>query len=172
MWAQDWSALHDLVGPPESDPGYDVTELLAEQSYDSEGIVRRASGSTPRSACRPFQIRSGNVLCYASRRPDVVCHASAWNIDSRDDIRIKMCIHVNGDDFGVVHHELGHVYYSRAYQEQSPLFRSGAHDGFHEAIGDFIALNVTPEYLVQIGLLPPNRLPSAQSDLSLLSAWR
>ena len=169
MWAQDWSALDDLVGPPESDPGYDVTELLAEQSYDAEGIVRTGERfyTSLGLPALPDSFWERSLLTRPADR-DVVCHASAWNIDSRDDIRIKMCIHVNGDDFGVVHHELGHVYYSRAYQEQSPSFRSGAHDGFHEAIGDFIALNVTPEYLVQIGLLPPNRLPSAQSDLSLL----
>jgi peptidyl-dipeptidase A len=157
------------VGPPESDPGYDVTELLTEQSYDAEGIVRTGERfyTSLGLPALPESFWERSLLTRPADR-DVVCHASAWNIDSRDDIRIKMCIHVNGDDFGVVHHELGHVYYSRAYQEQSPLFRSGAHDGFHEAIGDFIALNVTPEYLVQIGLLPPNRLPSAQSDLSLL----
>jgi peptidyl-dipeptidase A len=169
MWAQDWSALADLVGPPESDPGYDVTELLAEQSYDAEGIVRAGERfyTSLGLPALPDTFWERSLLTRPADR-EVVCHASAWDIDSRDDIRIKMCIRVNGDDFNVVHHELGHNYYQRAYQEQSPLFRSGAHDGFHEAIGDFIALNVTPEYLVQIGLLPPERLPSAQSDLSLL----
>ncbi len=145
-------------GRPESDPGYDVTELLEEQSYDARGIVRDGERfyTSLGLPALPDSFWERSLLTRPADR-DVVCHASAWNIDSRDDIRIKMCIHVNGDDFGVVHHELGHVYYSRAYQEQSPLFRSGAHDGFHEAIGDFIALNVTPEYLVQIGLLPPDQ---------------
>jgi len=67
-----------------------------------------------------------------------------------------------------VHHELGHNYYQRAYNKQPYLYLDSANDGFHEAIGDMIALSVTPEYLVQIGLLPKNRVPSAEKDVGLL----
>lgn len=79
-----------------------------------------------------------------------------------------MCIKVNGDDFVVIHHELGHNYYQRAYNQQPFLYLSGAHDGFHEAIGDFIALSITPEYLVQVGLLDASKVPSADKDIGLL----
>src|SRR5690606_34095111 len=99
---------------------------------------------------------------------EVVCHASAWNIDNKDDLAIKMCIKVNADDFGVIHHELGHNYYQRAYNHQPFLYLNGAHDGFHEAIGDFVSLSITPEYLVQIGLLDPANVPSADKDIGLL----
>jgi peptidyl-dipeptidase A len=99
---------------------------------------------------------------------EVVCHASAWNLDNKDDLRIKMCTRVNADDFVTIHHELGHNYYQRAYNQQPYLYLNGANDGFHEAIGDFIALSVTPEYLVQIGLLDRNRVPSADKDTGLL----
>jgi peptidyl-dipeptidase A len=98
----------------------------------------------------------------------VVCHASAWDLDNRDDLRIKMCTKVNADDFVTIHHELGHNYYQRAYKAQPYLYLNGANDGFHEAIGDFIALSVTPEYLVQIGLLDRSRVPSADKDIGLL----
>ena len=80
---------------------------------------------------------------------EVVCHASAWDLDAADDLRIKMCMEVNGEDFRTVHHELGHNYYQRAYQDQPALFRGGANDGFHEAIGDTVMLSITPEYLQQ-----------------------
>jgi peptidyl-dipeptidase A len=90
----------------------------------------------------------------------VVCHASAWDLDNKDDLRIKMCTKVNADDFVTIHHELGHNYYQRAYNQQPYLYLNGANDGFHEAIGDFIALSVTPEYLVQIGLLDRNKVPT------------
>ena len=93
---------------------------------------------------------------------EVVCHASAWDIDNKDDIRIKMCIKVNGDDFTTIHHELGHNYYQRAYNKQSYLHLDGANDGFHEAIGDAVALSITPEYLVQVGLLDADKVPSAR----------
>jgi peptidyl-dipeptidase A len=99
---------------------------------------------------------------------DVVCHASAWDIDAKDDVRIKMCTKVNSDDFVTIHHELGHNYYQRAYQKQDFLHQDGANDGFHEAIGDFIALSITPNYLVDIGLLDPAKVPSADKDIGLL----
>ncbi len=102
------------------------------------------------------------------RDREVVCHASAWDIDNKEDLRIKMCIKINADDFVTIHHELGHNYYQRAYNHQPYLYLNGAHDGFHEAIGDFIALSVTPEYLVQIGLLDAAKAPSADKDIGLL----
>jgi peptidyl-dipeptidase A len=100
------------------------------------------------------------------RDRDVVCHASAWDVDAEDDLRIKMCTRVNDDDFRTIHHELGHNFYQRAYAGQDMLFRGGAHDGFHEAIGDFVALSITPEYLHEIGLI--DSIPDASADLGLL----
>jgi peptidyl-dipeptidase A len=99
---------------------------------------------------------------------EVVCHASAWDIDNKDDIRIKMCIKRNADDFITIHHELGHNYYQRAYNEQDYLHLNGANDGFHEAIGDMIALSITPDYLVEIGMLDESQVPSADKDIGLL----
>jgi peptidyl-dipeptidase A len=96
----------------------------------------------------------------------VVCHASAWDVDNVDDLRIKMCTQINAEDFQTVHHELGHNFYQRAYNKQDILFRDGANDGFHEAIGDFIALSVTPEYLKQLGLI--DKVPGAEADTGLL----
>jgi peptidyl-dipeptidase A len=100
------------------------------------------------------------------RDRDVVCHASAWQVDLDQDLRIKMCIDVNAEDFSTIHHELGHNFYQAAYRRQDVLFRDSANDGFHEALGDTVALSVTPAYLVQIGLL--DREPPADADLALL----
>jgi peptidyl-dipeptidase A len=102
------------------------------------------------------------------RDRDVVCHASAWDLDNRDDVRLKMCIKVNAADFTTVHHELGHIYYFLAYKDQDFLYTEGANDGFHEAIGDTIALSLTPAYLVEIGLLDKDKVPSADKDIGLL----
>ncbi|MEY4722350.1 MAG: hypothetical protein RIQ46_2075, partial [Pseudomonadota bacterium] len=99
---------------------------------------------------------------------EVVCHASAWDLDNKDDLRIKMCIRINGDDFVTVHHELGHNYYQRAYNKQPYHYLDGANDGFHEAIGDTVALSMTPEYLVQIGLLDRAAVPGEDKDTGLL----
>jgi peptidyl-dipeptidase A len=100
------------------------------------------------------------------RDRDVVCHASAWNVDESEDLRIKMCIEINAEDFSTIHHELGHNFYQRAYNDQPFLFHNGANDGFHEGIGDTIALSITPAYLVEIGLL--DQEPDASKDIGLL----
>ncbi|HEX7821437.1 MAG TPA: M2 family metallopeptidase [Sphingobium sp.] len=170
MWAQEWGNIYDLVAPPGSgDLGYDVTALLKAKSYDPIKMVKQGEafysslGFDPLP--RTFWERSMFVK-PADR--EVVCHASAWDIDNKDDVRIKMCTKVNGDDFTTIHHELGHNYYQRAYQAQSPLHLNGANDGFHEAIGDFIALSITPQYLVDIGLLDKRQVPSADKDIGLL----
>jgi len=77
---------------------------------------------------------------------EAVCHASAWDVDFEKDVRLKMCIQINEVDFTTVHHELGHNYYQMAYSKQPFLYRDSANDGFHEAIGDTMALSVTPPY--------------------------
>jgi len=106
------------------------------------------------------------VAVYQASRRDVVCHASAWDVDFKDDLRVKMCIQIRDVDFVTIHHELGHNFYQRAYKDQPPVFQGGANDGFHEAIGDTIALAVTPEHLHKIGLL--DKVPSADADIPLL----
>ena len=99
------------------------------------------------------------------RDREVVCHASAWDVDAVDDLRVKMCIEVNADYFTTVHHELGHNFYQRAYNRQPYLFRGGANDGFHEAIGDAVALSITPAYLKTLGLATTE--PPAEADIPL-----
>lgn len=87
------------------------------------------------------------------RDRDVVCHASAWPMDTKGDVRMKMCIKPTEEELTTIYHELGHIYYYLAYKNLPPVFQDGAHDGFHEAIGDTIVLSMTPEYLASIGLV-------------------
>jgi len=100
------------------------------------------------------------------RDRDVVCHASAWSIDFQEDLRLKMCIEITEEAFNIIHHELGHNFYQRAYNQQPVLFQDSANDGFHEAVGDAIALSITPEYLKQIGLI--ENVPGVEGDLGYL----
>ena len=167
MWSQSWTNIYDVVGPGRSDPGYDLTRLLQANRVDELQMVRYGErffsslGFDPLPAT--FWERS---LFIQPVDRDVVCHASAWDLDYESDVRIKMCIGVNDEDFVTIHHELGHNYYQRAYQHQSPLHRTSANDGFHEGIGDTIALSITPEYLAEVGLL--GRVPPVDRDLGLL----
>ena len=170
MWAQEWGNIYDIVAPRGAgDVGYDVEALLKDKNYDPVRMVRQGEAFYSSLGFAPlpqtFWARS-QIVKPADR--EVICHASAWDLDAKNDVRIKMCTKVNGDDFVTIHHELGHNYYQRAYQNQPFLYRNGANDGFHEAIGDFVALSITPDYLVQIGLLDRSRVPSADKDIGLL----
>ncbi len=153
MWAQDWSALYPLVQPYPGISGVDVSKALKKQKYTPEKMVRSAedfyqSLGMPALPASFFE-RSQFVR---PRDRDVVCHASAWDTNLEGDVRIKMCITPTEEDFRTIYHELGHIYYYLAYNNLPPLFQTGAHDGFHEAIGDTVQLNLTPAYLHQIGL--------------------
>lgn len=170
MWAQEWGNIYDIVAPAGSGSvGYDVGELLKAKGYDSHKMVKAGEGFYSSLGFKelPASFWERSQFVKPADR-EVVCHASAWDIDNVDDLRIKMCIKVNADDFVTIHHELGHNYYQRAYNKQSALYLDGANDGFHEAIGDFIALSITPDYLVQIGLLDKSQVPSADKDTGLL----
>ena len=168
MWAQSWSNIYDLVAPSgDADAGYDLTGLLEARGVDAVEMVRMGERFFTSLGFAPlpetFWERS---LFVQPKDRDVVCHASAWDVDNVEDLRIKMCIEVNAEDFSTIHHELGHNFYQRAYNQQSTLYLDSANDGFHEAVGDTVALSVTPKYLVDIGLLETE--PSADADLGYL----
>ena len=166
-WAQEWGNVFPILGLPENSSGYDLTQLLQAKHLDAKGMVRYGEGFYKSLGFAPlpdtFWVRS---LLTKPRDRDVVCHASAWDIDNLDDLRVKMCIQIRDVDFVTIHHELGHNMYQRAYESQPFLFKNGANDGFHEAIGDTIALAITPQYLQTLGLL--DKVPSADSDIPLL----
>jgi peptidyl-dipeptidase A len=167
MWAQEWGNIYPLVAPESSDPGFDLTKILRDRNTDARGMVRYGEhffvslGFPP----LPNTFWQRSLFTKPADR-DVVCHASAWSIDFLEDLRIKMCIEINAEDFRVIHHELGHNFYQRAYNEQPFLYQDSANDGFHEAIGDTIALSVTPDYLKKIGFL--NQIPPESADIGLL----
>jgi len=168
MWGQAWGNIYDIVQPQSAGLGYDLTASLVAHGYDPVKMVHTADnwyqsiGFAPEPAT--FWERS---LITRPRDRDVVCHASAWDIDGKDDIRLKGCITVTADDFYTAHHELGHNMYQRAYQDQPYLFREGANDGFHEAVGDFAGLNaLTPDYLKQLGLI--ETVPGPEADIPYL----
>ena len=169
MWGQDWGNINDIVQPARGPGlGYDLTASLVSHGYDAVKMVHVADnwyqsiGFAPEPAT--FWERS---QITRPRDRDVICHASAWDVDAKNDLRLKACITVTADDFYTVHHELGHNMYQRAYDDQPYLFQGGANDGFHEAIGDFAGLNaLTPDYLKRLGLI--DTIPGADADLPYL----
>jgi peptidyl-dipeptidase A len=169
IWAQEWTNVYPLASPAGADPGFSLTAILKGRNLPPVEMVRTGErfysslGFAPLPAT--FWERS---LFVKPRDREVVCHASAWDVDSAEDLRIKMCIQQTDEDFTTIHHELGHNYYQRAYKDLPTIFRDSANDGFHEAIGDTIALSVTTEYLVKIGFL--EKAPDASRDLGLLMA--
>jgi peptidyl-dipeptidase A len=183
MWQQDWSNLWPILDPYPEAGGLDISAALKKQyesglndllvqehetmpAEREADVVQQASFDEARrmtERAQDFYVSLGMPKLPASywqksqlikpRDRDVVCHASAWDMDQGDDVRTKMCIKPNEEDFTTIYHELGHVYYYLAYHKQPSLFQSGANDGFHEAIGDTIVLSMTPAYLHSIGLV-------------------
>lgn len=185
MWAQQWGNVYEFVKPSTGPSSYNLDDLVQKKYGNATTLtVNNVAELDPKTLPEGKMVLAGedffSSLGFAPlpetfwqrsqfllpRDRDVVCHASAWDLDNQDDIRIKMCIKMNAEDFVTIHHELGHNYYQRAYKHQPFLFMDSANDGFHEAIGDTIALGITPKYLVQIGLL--DKEPDASQDVALL----
>jgi len=167
MWAQTWSNVYPLLAPAGGDRGYDLTQILKGRNTDAKQMVRYGESFFTSLGFEqlPPTFWERSMLVKPPDR-EVVCHASAWHVDFDRDVRLKMCVQTNEEDFTVVHHELGHNYYQLAYASQPFLFRDSANDAFHEAIGDTIALSVTPPYLKQIGLI--DKVPDSNADLGFL----
>lgn len=167
MWAQDWSNIFEIVAPKGADPGYDLTQILTERDLSAVEMTKYGEQFFSSLGFDPlpetFWERSQFIQPVDHK---AVCHASAWNVDQVDDLRIKMCINPTAEDFQTIHHELGHNYYQRAYNELPFLYRNSANDGFHEALGDAVALSVTPPYLKEIGLI--DEVPPPSKDIGLL----
>ena len=167
MWAQSWEHVYPILAPPNADPGFDLTEVLVRHGTDARALVRYGERFFVSLGFEPLPTTFWERSMFTKPLDrEVLCHASAWDIDFEDDLRVKMCIDITGEEFQVVHHELGHNFYQRAYKHQPFLYRDSANDGFHEAVGDTIGLSVTPEYLVELGFL--DRAPEASRDIGLL----
>jgi len=168
MWAQSWGNIYDVVAPKTAASSYNLDELLVKHGYTPVKMTQTGEAFYSSLGFAPlpktFWERS---MLERPRDREVTCHASAWDLNDRDDIRIKACLKVNAEDFYTVHHELGHNYYQRAYADQPFLFKGSANDGFHEAVGDLAGLSaLTPTYLTQIGLL--EKAPGAEEDIPFL----
>jgi peptidyl-dipeptidase A len=168
MWAQDWSEIYDIVAPKEDAAPYNLNKLLVAKGYDPVKMLKTGENfySSLGFAPLPETFWTRSMIVRPEGR-EVVCHASAWDLDDKEDLRVKMCTKVTADDFYTVHHELGHNYYQRAYAAQPYIFKGGANDGFHEAIGDFAGLSaLTPTYLNQVGIL--DKVPGPEGDIPFL----
>jgi peptidyl-dipeptidase A len=167
MWGQSWSNIYDLVyEKDESKFSVDVTQIIEERKINEQEMVKYAEDFFLSMGFKPlpktFWERS---LFVKPQDRSVVCHASAWNLDpANNDLRIKMCIEKNEEDFITIHHELGHIFYYQAYNHLPTLFQGGANDGFHEAFGDLLTLSITPDYLNKIGFISIKEASDAKKD--------
>ncbi len=154
MWSQTWDNIYDLVEPYPGVSNLDVTGAMEAQGYSVEDMFRQAEDfyTSLGMEALPDSFWERTMFTRPDGR-DVVCHPSAWSLDGDTDVRIKMCTRVTEEDLTTIFHELGHVYYFLAYRDQPMLYQNGAHDGFHEAIGDTVVLSMTPAFLSEIGLI-------------------
>jgi peptidyl-dipeptidase A len=167
MWGQSWSNIYDLVYPSSTETSsVDVTKIIEEKNISEIEMVEYAEDFFLSMGFEPlpstFWERS---LFVKPQDRSVVCHASAWNLDpAENDLRIKMCIEKNEEDFITIHHELGHIFYYQAYNHLPTLFQGGANDGFHEAFGDLLTLSITPDYLKNIGFISEVEAEEVKED--------
>ena len=154
MWSQTWDNIYDLMEPYPGVASLDVTAALKEQGYDELKMTKTAEEffTSIGLPALPDSFYENSMLKQPADR-NVVCHASAWDMGNGNDPRIKQCVEINEEQFGTLHHELGHIYYYLMYKDQPIVFKGGAHDGFHEAIGDTIELSMTSNYLKEKGLI-------------------
>jgi peptidyl-dipeptidase A len=154
IWAQEWGNLYDLVEPAPGVAQFDVSKSLKEQGWDEYRMTRAAENFfvSLGMPALPDSFWERSLLRKPADR-DVVCHASAWSIDGGDDVRIKQCVEPTAQHLTTLHHELGHIYYFLMHKHLPPLYQDGAHDGFHEGIGDTLELSMTPAYLRELGLI-------------------
>jgi peptidyl-dipeptidase A len=171
IWSQEWNNVYSLMDSPKPAQSYDLSKILQDRHTDAKGMVHygEAFFISLGFAPLPKTFWERSLFTKPADR-DVVCHASAWDVDLKDDLRVKMCIQIREEDFRTIHHELGHNFYQRAYNTQPALFQNSANDGFHEAVGDTIALSVTPEYLKKIGLIDVVHPASGDIDYLLQQA--
>ncbi|HSP78401.1 MAG TPA: M2 family metallopeptidase, partial [Myxococcaceae bacterium] len=164
MWAQEWNNIYPLVEPYKGQPSLDVDAELRRQKYDAVRMVKLGESFFTSLGLKPLPESFYQRSQFTQPRDrDVVCHASAWDVTYDNDVRIKMCIKPTEEELVTIHHELGHIYYYQYYHKLPVLFQQGAHDGFHEAIGDALTLSITPSYLKQVGLL--QELPKGEKGL-------
>jgi len=167
MWGQSWSNIYDIIYTENSKSNsVDVTKIIEDKSLSEIEMVEYAEDFFISIGFEPlpdtFWERS---LFVKPKDRAVVCHASAWNLDpANNDLRIKMCIEKNEEDFITIHHELGHIFYYQAYNHLPYLFQGGANDGFHEAFGDLLTLSITPDYLMNIGFISEDEAANAKQD--------
>jgi len=154
MWSQTWENVYPLMEPYEGVASLDVSKALVDQGYDELKMTKTAEGFFTSLGLPelPESFYENSMIKKPADR-NVVCHASAWDLDNGNDPRIKQCVEMTEEQLSTLHHELGHIYYYLMYKDQQPVFKGGAHDGFHEAIGDTIVLSMTPDYLKKKGLI-------------------
>lgn len=154
MWAQEWGNVYDLVEPYKGQPALDVSKKLVAKKTSPTDMVKLGERFFTSLGFDPLPKSFWERSLFAKPKDrEVVCHASAWDVSWSDDLRIKMCIEPTEEELITIHHELGHDYYFHQYHQLPILYQQGANDGFHEGIGDTLALSVTPKYLKDAGLL-------------------
>src|SRR5205807_201367 len=149
-WGQEWPGLVEAAHIDKYFEGRKPEWIIktAEQFYTGLGFSPLPQSFWERSDLYP--------LAPDSKRKKNT-HASCWHIDLQNDIRSLQSIEPNARWFFTAHHELGHGYYFKAYSrpEVPYLLRLGAAPGFHEGLGELIALASSQvPYLQSRGILP------------------
>jgi len=160
-WSQEWPSLVDAANIDKYFEGRKPEWIIktAEQFYTGLGFSPLPESFWQKSDLYPLPPES-------KRKKNT--HASCWHIDLETDIRSLQSIEPNARWFFTAHHELGHGYYFKAYTrpEVPYLLRLGAAPGFHEGVGELIALASSQvPYLQSRKILPADFKPDKTAFL-------
>jgi len=170
MWGRFWNNLYQFVEPFSGKPAIDPTEAMKKQNYTVRKMFQ--TGDDFYAAMGLFRVPDSFWKRSMLEKPEdreVICHATAWDFYDGEDFRIRMCTQeFSFQDLNTIHHELGHIQYQQQYKTLPQVYRDGANDGFHEAIGELMAMaGATPSHLFSIGLLD-NLVQDEELDLNFL----
>lgn len=170
MWGRFWTNLYAVTVPYPAKPNIDVTSAMVEKKWNATKIFKAAEAFFVSIGLSSMTdgFWENSMLTEPNDNRKVVCHPTAWDLGNGD-YRIKMCTKVTMDDFLTAHHEMGHIEYDMAYAKQPFLLRSGANEGFHEAVGEIMSLSAaTPQHLKSLDLLEPTFQDDEETEINFL----
>lgn len=165
MWGRMWTEIYDIVEPYPNMTSMDRTPQMVQQNYTVRHMYDITDEFYTSMGLKPMpRLFYNRSMLERPKGREVECHATAWDFFDGEDFRIRMCTEVNFKDLETVHHEIGHVQYFMQYAHQPFVYRDGANDGFHEAIGELMGMTMASvSHLRHLGLLSETDTPHENS---------
>jgi hypothetical protein len=107
MWGQNWE-IRDIVLPFKNVQQLDVTKELIRQKYTPLKMFKVAEDFFKSINLKPMpkSFWKNSVIEKPLDGREIICHASAWNMGIKNDVRIKQCTRISFESLVTIHHEV------------------------------------------------------------------